>query len=449
MPKDTFTRTDLPVASVRDRLAFIAEVVAPTLAKGPLARRPRVVGLAETLGLDGRAVHRMQQLRATYGEGPVLVPLPGRLHAVVLSPDHAIHVLENTPDPFSPATDEKRRALSHFEPHVSLISTGPERRVRRDFNEQVLDTDRPVHALADDILLKIEQEMQRLLAGTKGRLDWESFITAWYALVRRIVLGDGARDDGALTDLLTRLRHRGNWVMLARRRGRKIEELRARIRAHLDRAEPGSFAARIAALPGKGTAEPADQVAHYLFAFDPGGMATFRALALLSAHPAALAEARGEQRESGGRSMLPLHRAAILESLRLWPTTPVILRQAARDVDLGTGRLPKDANIIIYAPFLHRDPGLSFADRFAPELWLDERRGVRTVVDGPLALVPFSAGPGRCPAADVVPMVGSAALAFIIAARTPRLTDPSPLLAGRPMPGTLDNYSLAFELGPA
>jgi hypothetical protein len=47
MPKDMTQRESLPVASLKDRLAFVAEVTAPMLAKGPLIRRPRAVALSE------------------------------------------------------------------------------------------------------------------------------------------------------------------------------------------------------------------------------------------------------------------------------------------------------------------------------------------------------------------------------------------------------------------
>ncbi|NAZ37482.1 cytochrome P450 [Rubellimicrobium sp. CFH 75288] len=447
MPKDHSAALDLPVASLGDRLAFIAGVAGPTVAKGPLVRRPRVLNLADRFDMDARAVRRMADLRRRYGEGPLLVPIPGRLHAVLLSPDHARDVLERTPDPFTPATDEKRRALSHFEPHVSLISFGRERTERRRFNEAVLEEDRPVHSMAGPVLEAARQEARRLLEGLGDRLDWETFFAAWYALVRRVVLGEGARTDTALTDLLERLRFRGNWVMLARQRDDLIADLRARINRHLDRADPGSLAARIAALPKGPDTQPADQVAHYLFAFDPGGMAAFRALAVLSTHTAARDRALDEVRAAGAdRSMLPSLRAALLESLRLWPTTPVILRQTTREVILGPGTLPEGTNVILYAPFFHRDEALPFANRYAPELWLDEERGVRTIGRPPFALVPFSAGPGRCPAADFVPMTASAFLAELLEMRRFRLRDRDDIRPDRRLPGTLDHRALAFEV---
>jgi cytochrome P450 len=458
MPKDSAPRGALPEASLRDRLGFVAKVTAPMLAKGPLIRRPRAVAVSERFDLDGRGVRELRRLRERYGDGPLIVRIPGRTHAVILSPAHVQRVLAETPDPFSPATDEKSAALGHFEPAVSLVSKGDARTERRRFNDQVLENDRPTHAMAAPFLEVVREEMDRLLAEGGDALDWGRFFPAWCAIVRRIVLGDGARDDDALTDLLETMRTRGNWVMLRRRRTDMLDRFRARVGEHLARADEGSLAARIACLPKSGRTAPADQIAHYLFAFDPGGMATFRALALVAAHPDALARAREEVADADadaaageGREMLPYLRATLLESLRLWPTTPVVLRQTTRDTEWEGGILPKGANVIVFAPFFHRDDSLPFAHRFAPEIWLEEgeaakERPVRTAVDGAVALVPFSYGPGRCPASDLVPMVGGAALAAILSARTPRLADPGRLDAAAPMPSILDNYTLAFRL---
>ena len=264
-------------------------------------------------------------------------------------------------------------------------------------------------------------------------------------MIRCILLGSGARDDKELTDILARLRARANWVFVRQRQDllnlfhRKIEE-------HLARAEPGSLAHRIASVPKTEVTQPADQVAQHLFAFNTSGMAAFRALALLAAHPEALVRARAEA-TGGDHAQLPFLRATMLESVRLWPTTPVILRQAQRDVEWRGGVLPKDANLVIYVPFFHRDDALPFAHRFTPELWLQE--GAGTAIEGSLALVPFSAGSGGCPAADLVPMVGSAWLAAVTSARMPRLTYPRRLQAEKPLPATLENTSLAFDLAPA
>ena len=84
----------LTFASLADTLAVLLDVALPNIAKGPLIRRPAAVRMAERLGLDRRAVRRMQALRARYGPGPLMLRLPGRRQAVLLEAAHARRVLD-------------------------------------------------------------------------------------------------------------------------------------------------------------------------------------------------------------------------------------------------------------------------------------------------------------------------------------------------------------------
>ena len=295
-------RASLPQMTVQETLAVAAEVLAPTLAKGPIIRRPRVVGLAERFELDKRAVRRMQRLRNKYGTGPLLMRLPpGRQQALILDPEHVKRVLEGSPEPFSPASSEKRAALSHFEPQGVLVSRGPERTDRRRFNERVLDSDRPHHRLAEHFVAVVHEEAGwiREEARRAGELSWTVFADGWFRLVRRIVLGDGARDDTGLTALINDLRSDGNWAFLKPKRREVRGTFYRRLEGHLARAESGSLAGVMAHTPTTTMTAPEQQVPQWLFAFDPAGMATFRALALLASHRGAAAQAHAEVRAEG------------------------------------------------------------------------------------------------------------------------------------------------------
>lgn len=432
-------------ASVRDTLAVIAEVLLPTLGKGIFRRRPRMVAAAERFGLDSRAVRRLQALRKRYGDGPVILAVPFRTQAVVLSPDHAAAILAGAPEPFAPATREKYSALAHFEPRVSLISTPPERGPRRAFNDDILESGQAVHAMAGLFLPMVDDAAQRMLDGDDTDLSWARFNAGWHRLVRRVVLGRQAEEDVELTDMLARLRAAANWAFLHPGKGRLLKRFRRRLREHLAHAEPGSLSERIAARPERGDAAPIDQVTHWLFAFEPAAMAAFRALALLQTHPEALERAVREANAPEARQgELPFLRACVLEALRLWPTTPTILRETTEPVTLGGGRLAKGTKLLIFAPYFHRDEAMvPNAHRFAPEHWLDgaaERRGA------PPLFVPFSAGPAACPARHLVAMLTAAMIAAILRRRRLTLRHPARVDPARPLPGTLDPFSLAFGL---
>jgi len=434
----------LPTAGVLDTLALAVDVFAPTFAKGVIIRRPGAEAVAERLDLDRRAVQRMQKLRNKYGPGPLMLPLPLRKQAVVFAPEHVRRVLDESPEPFATASSEKRAALSHFEPQGVLVSHGPERADRRRFNEAVLESDRAVHHMAERFLPLVDEEAGRILAAArdKGELDWDTFSQGWYRLARRVVFGDGASDDLELHDLTVALRKAANWAFLHPKKRATQARFFARIKHYLERAEPGSLAAVIARTPITAATLPHQQVPQWLFAFDAAGMTTFRALALLATHPQQAAQARKEIRNKPGigRKHLPFLRATVLESLRLWPTTPAILRQTTRATAWEQGTMPAKTGVLLFAPFFHRDDQrLPYANRFAPEVWLEERQD-----EWPL--IPFSGGPATCPAKNLVLMLTSAMLAALIDGRAPRLVSDNPLDPVR-LPGSLNNFSLRFAAG--
>ncbi|MCR0980518.1 cytochrome P450 [Roseomonas populi] len=439
MPAHATTRSSsLPRASLRETLTFLSGVVLPLLGKGVILRRPPAVDLAQRLKLDKRAVGIVQRLRDRHGPGPLLLPVPLHPYALVLSADHASRILAAAPTPFTPASDEKRSALNHFEPHGLLISGERGRALRRPFNEAVLETPCPLHHLAPRFIAVVEEEAAALADEAKaaGELDWPRFAAAWWRMGRRVMFGDEAREDHALTDMLARLRADANWAFLFPRRRRLRARFEERLATHLDRAEPGSIAEVIARMPAQPGTDPLHQVPQWLFALDGPARATFRTLAVLGTHP--VARDRAMQEIADGKPDLPYLRACILDTLRLWPTTPVILRQATEDVACEGGTIARGTGVIIYAPFLHRDAArLPQADRFAPEPWLEgtpERAG----------LVPFSDGPARCPGRHLALTLSSALLAALLR-RGFAPKDLEGVGPDQPLPATLSAYGLRFS----
>lgn len=429
-------------AGVLDTARFAGEVVAPTLAGGVLKRRPKVMALIDRLQLDKVAVSALRRLRARYGSGPVLLRLPGRRVAVLLEEGQVARVLSGTPSPFSAAAWEKRMALGHFQPHAVLATPMPLRAPRRRYNETVLETSREEHSLATHIRAVVKEEAADLL-GDVRELGWSRFEQAWWRIVRRIVLGDGARDDTELTDALAALRLRGNWAFLLPKAQRRSDRFRERLDAHLTRAEPGSLAAVISRLPSDEEIDPHGQVPHWLFAFDAAGMVTLRALALLAIHPERAEAARDDI--ASGDPTLPFLRACVLDTVRLWPTTPIVLRESTTATSWDGTQLAPNTLFVVFAPFFHRDPDrVAFADRFAPEAWLDGR--ARNFP----ALIPFSDGPGRCPGENLVLLVTSTLLAELLGAGDFTLLAPRTLRsrthAHDRLPATLDNFALRFAV---
>ena len=423
----------LPTASVPETARVLAGVVGPTLAGGVIKRRPRVMTMLEKMRADAPAVRTMQKLRARHGTGLLRLAVPGRSFALVLSPDDVGRVLAGSPEPFTPANLEKKAALSQFQPHGVLISDEPERERRREWNERALETSHPTHHLAPSVEAKVAEEFAAL---RPGPLDWNTFAPVWWRMVRRVVFGDHARDDHVTTDLLDRLRLAANWSYLLPRRRRLRDEFLGRVQDLLARAPEDSLAGGTLSTmcDRHGVAHCASQIGHWLFAFDAAGMVTFRTLALLATHPAQRQQARQDIASGTGLGYL---RACVLDAVRLWPTTPVILRDTTKDLNWEGHRVRAGTGLLVFTPLFHRDESrLPYAHSFVPEIWLDGRAAQEP------SLVPFSAGPGECPAKNLVLFTNSTVLATMIKDRD-YTVDSSPKPGpGRPLPATFDNFTL-------
>jgi cytochrome P450 len=430
-------------ASLGDTARTALNVLAPTLAGGVIARRPNVFGLADRLDADLRAVRHMQQLADRYGPGPVRLPVPGRSFALVLTAEHVHRVLNDSPEPFALANLEKRGALAHFQPHGVLISHGQRRAERRAFNEAVLDTGHQIHRMTEPILAKVREEAEQLAAivAVSGTLSSDQFVAAWWRVIRRVVLGDAARDDHEISGLLTRLRREANWGYLAPRRAKVYDRFKQRLHGYLHRAEPGSLAGLIADTPTTPDTDPEDQVPQWLFAYDPAGLVTIRALALLATHSQLAEQVHAEIRDADPSAPHQWRglRASVLESARLWPTTPAVLRDTTTETEWPSGILPAGTGLLIYAPFFHRnDRTLPYAHRFAPEIWLGEQG------HGDWPLIPFSDGPGVCPGQNLVLFTASTFLATLLEKHQFALEHAERLDPTNPLPATFSPYRLRF-----
>ncbi|MFD1151672.1 cytochrome P450 [Saccharothrix hoggarensis] len=386
----------MAVASRLDTGRAFAKVLLPTLAKGAIVRRPPVEATAEKLQLDEVAVAAMRRFRDRYGPEPLRLRVTGRSIALLLDAVDVSRLLAESPSPFALATREKKAALEHFQPHGVLISTGEARERRRALNDRVL---RPDNIDVPGIVADEADLLLRHVRST-GRLTWDGFAQSWWRAARRIVLGSTARDDDELTDVLRALRSDANWAYLHRRREALRRRFDERLLGHLERGEPGSLAGLAPA------DELREQAPHWLFAFDSAGIATMRALAI------------------GGAGQ-----AGIWESVRLWPTTPVILRESTEHTRWHGTWLPAGTTFVVFAPFFHRDRDrLDYADEYTPHIW--------PMPPDP-GLVPFSGGPGVCPGRDLVLVAAST----MLDALRDHLDVPT---LRAPLPATLNHFRLSF-----
>lgn len=420
----------------------LLDLGAASIAAGVISRRRPVIRALEAAQADSRAVQRMQRLRREFGRGPVELVFPGRRMVVILDPEDVGRVLAEAPTPFHPANTEKRKALQWFQPHGVLISQGSIRQQRREFNEAALDSGVEVHRLAEPFTRVVAEEARELVAdaAARGSLDSARFMTTWWRIVRRLVLGDRARDDELITDALMRLRKAGNWSFLSLPHYRARAKFLEGLYRYVEDPEPGSLAAVVAQTPSSGAVDPVGQMPQWIFAFDAAGMASLRVMALLATHPSERALAVEDAAEPDRVAVRPYLRGCVLESVRLWPTTPTILRDTTEDTRWADGStIARGAGLMIVTPAFHRDDELlPFAHSFSPQIWLDG-----TVRNHP-QLVPFSAGPAECPGRNLVLLVTSTLLAQVLSALELDLTSEPKPVPERPLPMTLNQMTLEF-----
>jgi cytochrome P450 len=431
-------------------LAALVDLGGSSIAAGVIARRRPVVRVLERVQADARAVARIKKLRRDFGRGPVELVLPGRRMVVILDAEDVGRVLTETPEPFHPANREKRKALQWFQPHGVLISQGPIRQRRRQVNEAVLDFGSDLHRLAPAFIEVISEEVASLVHDVTrdGSIDSVRFMTAWWQLVRRLMFGREARDDEQITDSLLRLRKAGNWSFLSMPHYRKRAKFLDQLYRYAEDPEPDTLVAQVASAPATGAVDPVGQMPQWLFAFDAAGMALLRTLALLATHPDQMTRAVEDSATPNVPLVRPYLRSCVLESVRLWPTTPTILRDTTAVTEWRDGAerfsVARGAGLMIVAPAFHRDDDLlPFAHRFVPDIWLDG-----SAMSYP-QLVPFSAGPAECPGRDLVLFTTSSVLAHLLDTFDIRLASQPKLSPSEPLPMTLNQFTLDFAVTKA
>lgn len=427
---------ELPRASLIENLRFNAVVVIPNAVQGLFRRRRAAVAAASRAGVDGQAVALLSGMARGYERSPVWVRL-GRSDAVLLlDPADVEAVLDASPDLYAADPPAKREGMVAFQPDAVTISRGALWRNRRRFNEAVLRGSGG-GGLLRTWLDVCDKELQRMLAGpvavAAGELDWDSFHGMFERVARRIVLGDGAAEDEPLTTLLAELMSEANGM--PGETGPRVGELEEMIASHVDRADRGSLVARFSGAPSDARTNSVGQVPHWLFAMgDTLAINAYRALAVLGSDAGVLDSARadGDYLE-----------ACLQEAMRLWPTTAMLSRETIKDVELRGEVIPEGTQVVICNVFGHRDRDrLDYADRFAPERWIDGEAGADP------AFNQFARGPQGCPGRSIAMGVGREILGGLIERHTPVTTDGAVNLE-RPLPHMLDFFGIHVRLDPA
>ncbi|WP_080043330.1 cytochrome P450 [[Actinomadura] parvosata] len=453
-----------PHASRMESLAFSVLYTLPEFARGVVIRRPAMVGLMARLRTYDAAQRFCMRLRVRHGGRSVYVrSLRGKV-LLLLSQGDVERVLSGSDEVFSLRTKEKARGFSPSQPDSLLLSRGEARLDRHRFNDAVLQPGTVPHSLAPRVERVVSEELDGIFGREPGAVDWGRLRAGHSRAVLRLTLGDAARDDVRILDALNALRREGNWLGLRPWRNGRVRRLRRVMMTGIERhlaaaggeslaetgegslggsAETGegSLAGLAASAPATAGTCPAGQVPHWLMALEVLGTTVFGpTLALLAGHPEHYERARAEALDpAGDRAFL---RACLYEALRLWPIVPTMPRVVTAPVAWHGATLPAGTDLVIPVGLHTRNPQIDYADAFTPEAWLDGRAAADWWI------VPFSAGPGRCPGSDFGGTVGAAALAALLRQYDFRPVAPR-LGPGRPLPKALDPFTLRLYAAPA
>ena len=370
---------------------------------------------------------------------------------LVLATEDVRRVLDSPVEVFSLDAREKQRALEPFAPDALNASPPSLHAQRRPFNEAVLDYGHEPHRLAERFLAVIGQEITAML-GTAGVLDYERSLAGFRRISRRCVLGDAAADDTELSDEHSRLREDGNWLGLkVWNRGRDAR-LRAsmdeRIRGYVDAAEPGTLVSLFPSAPQVQETLPNGQVPFWLMALDAVRTVVANAMALLATHPAAQAAAVEEIAAAdlthgrgtvAGLADLRFIRACVQESIRLWPAAPTLVRRTTTDTEWHGTTVPAGARVLIPAAVFHRSRRLPYANRLAPEIWLDGSG------DSDWSLNLFSRGEAQCAGRNLALVLATASLAELLRQAEFGLLKPK-LSPDRPLPYAINPLTTRFAV---
>lgn len=423
-----------PRINRRDNFRFNAFQIVPHFLRGMFAIRPGWSRLLDRRHPDPRGIRLVRELRRRYGSDYLWLKVLGKPTLLVLDPEGIRHVLDAPPWAYGPP-DLKVRGMSHFQPDAVTVSSGDDWTRRRAFNAEVLATGESIHPSAFGFLKVVQAAVASMTSTDGATVAWTGIHLAFRRITAGVVFGPGVEAESVL-DRLDALMKRANRVAgrsdTAERRAFHDE-----IRERISDPEAGSLAA--AACPHLEPDDPlpvAGQIPHWLFAMkDTLAANCTNALALIAAHPHVQEQARAEVATTDLSDPAAVDGMAYVEgclrdAMRLWPTTPVIVRKALKDDALAGHIVPSGSQVMIHNGFNHRNPdAMTDPDAFHPEAW---QQGVWDY-----RFNPMSNGPQACAGRELVLLLGKAVLGRFLEGHRWRLSHPS-LDPARPIAHTFE-----------
>lgn len=430
----------IPSASLVDNLVYNLVHVIPSYLRGLFTPNRFWFTFWTALHPDPASVKFITRLRKKYRSNYCYVRMLTTKSLVVLDLDGIRHVLDRSPDIYADAK-LKRKGMSHFQPDAVTISRGNQWRERRRFNESVLETGHGLHQHAGQFLAVIRDEVATMQGQTAGRLVWEDFAGLFERITMKVIFGAGVRDT-SIPETLRKMMLESNRGF-ALNKSKYFDDFYAAMGRNRQEARDGSLAALCNSVPSTAETKVDNQITHWMFAMgETLAINTVRTLALITAHPSAEEHVRNEMSQADlaspeGIDCLKYLEGCVQEAMRLWPTTPILVRETVKEDQLGGATIPAGTQVIIINSFTHRDREyLPFADTFSPASWLHDDFAYR--------FNHLSNGPQGCAGKELALFMAKAVIAAVLAGQRYRLEYP-PLDPSRPLPHLYNHYQVQLR----
>lgn len=429
----------VPVVSLHESLAYNLAHVLPSFLRGIFTRNHFWYMLWSRFHPDPLGLRFFSALRQKYKSDYLYLYMLNNKSLLVLDRAGIRHVLDNSPAIYADGK-LKRKGMSHFQPHALTISRGEEWAERRKFNEAVLNTGHYVHAYADSFLETIQQELAAPELSSSD-LQWDDFAALFERITAQILFGKG-ESATHVTQPLNRMMHESNRVV-GLRPSPYADDLFQHIRQFLANPRQHSLAYLSKVTPSTPQTRVEHQLPHWLFAMkDTLAENVVPALALIVSHPQVEEKVRQEMASANlstpqGIASLHVLEACIQEAMRLWPTTPLLVRESVVADTLEGITIAPGTQVVILTSFTHRDTQTqSDANTFSPHLWLNGQ--------GDGSFYHFSNGPQKCAGKELALFVAKAVLATMLNNGHYRLIAPA-LQASGPIPQTFNPFIAKFQ----
>lgn len=443
MTQDEPHTSEIPEAKTKDSLRLTLFHILPGLLQGLFTRNRFWVKFFQTLHPDPLAVRFLSKLRRRYGAGGVLARLGRTPTLVLFDVDDVRHVLDKSPEIYI-EPDAKMRGMSRFQPSAVTISHGNEWNIRRPFNESVLEFGEQ-HSLADRFAEIVAEEVARFTETAPSSLTWDDFEPLFERITLGCIFGKAARDDRYLTRTLTRLMRNANGSVVLPPRRRLLNDFQAAVRGYLRFPEENSLMWLCSQVPAPSGTRIVSQVPHWMFAMNETlALNCVRSLCLMSSNAEIENRIEAEIR-NGGIDQPPSQRTtkmelvtgALQEAMRLWPTTPYLIRLTLKDDCIGGHEVKAGTQVLIVNGWFHRAPeSYDEGDRFNPDFWQGGTVDFR--------FNHLSNGTQICAGKDLALFLGTEILARLLSENRFTLDKPH-LNAGNKLPHAFNQYAVRMR----